>query len=105
MRGLDRSGASRLKWPGSLRVPETDTQRWVRNYLILAPIGRGGMATVYLARDEDLERYVALKALDLPDEDGDLIARFLRESRLAAGLSHQNIVTVHARLEHEGVPY
>ena len=64
-------------------------------------IGRGGMGIVYLARDLALDRPVAVKVLapawaDRPD----LRARFLHEARLAARLSHPNIVPVHAVEEH-----
>jgi eukaryotic-like serine/threonine-protein kinase len=60
-------------------------------------LGRGGMGAVYLARDRTLDRPVALKVL--PPEFAavpDLRERFLRETRLAAGFSHPNIVPVYA---------
>lgn len=66
-------------------------------YLIERELGRGGMGTVYLARDRRLDRPVALKVL--PQEfaaESDLRERFLRETRLAAGFSHPNIVPVFA---------
>ncbi len=66
-------------------------------YLIERELGRGGMGTVYLARDRRLDRPVALKVL--PPEfaaEHDLRERFLRETRLAAGFSHPNIVPVFA---------
>ncbi len=66
-------------------------------YLIERELGRGGMGTVYLARDRRLDRPVALKVL--PGEfaaEPDLRERFLRETRLAAGFSHPNIVPVFA---------
>jgi serine/threonine protein kinase len=64
------------------------------------------MAVVYLGRQLDLDRWVALKELALlvPGDPG-LAARFLREARLAGSLSHPNIVTVHEYLEERGVPY
>ncbi len=70
-------------------------------YLLERELGRGGMGIVYLARDLALERAVALKLLPgqfahLPE----LRARFLREARTAAGLSHPNIVPVYAVEEH-----
>ncbi|MDQ5807201.1 MAG: serine/threonine protein kinase, partial [Actinomycetota bacterium] len=79
--------------------------RRIQKYEILGAIGRGGMSTVYLAYDEDLGRHIALKELDLRDENPELVERFMRESRMAASLQHPNIVTVHERLHHEGVPY
>src|SRR4051794_30690504 len=64
------------------------------------------MATVYLARQIDLERLVALKELSaLRQSDPAFSRRFLRESRLAGSLSHPNIVTVHDYFEHNGTPY
>lgn len=61
-------------------------------------LGSGGMGEVYLARDRDLPRYVALKVLG-PSVTGDpdAQARFLREADTAARLSHPNIVTVYSR--------
>ena len=66
-------------------------------YAIERVLGRGGMGTVYLARDRQLDRPVALKVL--PPEfaaAADLRERFLRETRLAAGFSHPNLVPVFA---------
>ncbi|MBI2901637.1 MAG: protein kinase [Planctomycetes bacterium] len=62
---------------------------------ILEQIGRGGMGVVYKARQPGLDRVVALKLL-LPDKSarGDFEARFGREAKALAALSHANIVTV-----------
>jgi hypothetical protein len=80
--------------------------RSVGRYEILREIGRGGMATVYLARQPDLGRYVALKELSaLAAADATTARRFVRESRLAGSLNHPNIVTVHDFFEHRGTPY
>jgi serine/threonine-protein kinase len=80
--------------------------RRVGRYEILDEIGRGGMATVYLARQTDLDRFVALKELsEFHAGDGELAQRFLRESRVAGSLSHPNIVTVHDYFEDGGVPF
>src|SRR5205085_852353 len=69
-------------------------------------LGRGGMASVYLARQIDLDRLVALKELDaLRTSDPSFAQRFLREARLAGSLSHPNIVTVHDYFEQDGAPY
>lgn len=73
-------------------------------YLIERELGRGGMGTVYLARDRRLDRSVALKVL--PPEFAvvpELRQRFLRETRLAAGFSHPNIVPVFAIEEADDV--
>jgi tRNA A-37 threonylcarbamoyl transferase component Bud32 len=80
--------------------------RTVGHYELLRIIGRGGMATVYLARQTDLDRQVALKELKvLAESDPQLARRFLHEARLAGSFSHPNIVTVHEYLEHGGTPY
>jgi tRNA A-37 threonylcarbamoyl transferase component Bud32 len=69
-------------------------------------IGQGGAATVYLARQLDLDRLVALKELkSLFPHDPSVARRFLREARVAGALTHPNIVTVHEYFEQDGVPY
>ena len=78
----------------------------VGRYEILREVGRGGMAMVYLARQTDLDRFVALKELAaFHASDAAFAQRFLRESRVAGSLSHPNIVTVHDYFEHDGTPY
>jgi hypothetical protein len=78
----------------------------VGRYEILREVGRGGMARVYLARQTDLDRFVALKELAaFHASDPAFAQRFLRESRVAGSLSHPNIVTVHDYFEHDGTPY
>jgi hypothetical protein len=78
----------------------------VGRYEVMRELGRGGMATVYLARQLDLDRLVALKRLDgLAEQSDGRVRRFVREARLAASLSHPNIVTVHDTFEVDGVPY
>ena len=64
-------------------------------YRIIAPLGAGGMATVHRARDERLEREVAVKIL-LPNHAGDpvLAARFEREARSLAAAAHPGVVAV-----------
>ena len=80
--------------------------RRIGRYEILRVIGRGSMATVYLARQIDLDRQVALKELTLFDgDDPEPARRMLREARLAGSLSHRNIVTVHDHLQIGGTPY
>ena len=66
-------------------------------YTLERELGRGGMGTVYLARDIKLDRPVALKIL-LPEfaTQAGLRDRFLRETRTAASFSHPNIVPVYA---------
>ena len=76
-------------------------------YRLERPLGQGGMATVYLGRDEELDRPVAVKLLaeHLSGDDA-FRRRFLREARLAARLSHPNVVSVYDAGETtEGQPY
>jgi len=83
-----------------------DILKTVGRYEILREVGRGGMAMVYLARQTDLDRFVALKELAaFHASDAAFAQRFLRESRVAGSLSHPNIVTVHDYFEHDGTPY
>jgi serine/threonine protein kinase len=82
------------------------TARTVGRYELDREIGRGGMAIVYLARQRDLDRLVALKELStFHASSPEFAERFLRESRLAGSLSHPNIVTVHEYFEEGGTPY
>ena len=65
-------------------------------YSLQREIGRGGMGAVYLARDVQLDRDVAIKVLlSHLAHNPDARERFLREARMAAGLSHPNIVPIH----------
>lgn len=64
-------------------------------YRLLEKFSRGGMGTIYLAEDTQLQRKVALKVLHTPDASGELSARMLREARVIAQLEHPSIVPVH----------
>jgi serine/threonine-protein kinase len=69
-------------------------------------IGSGGMATVYRAYDETLERWVAIKVLHQSMEDDSVqLERFRREARMVARLSHPNLVTVIDAGEDDGHPF
>ena len=71
-------------------------RRLAGRYVLEEPIGRGGMGEVWRGTDTVLGREVAIKTIDLrrvPDETG--TARFEREARATAGLSHPGVVTVH----------
>jgi len=63
-------------------------------YRIETPLGSGGMAMTYLARDLVLDRPVAVKVLRLTDSQATDLARFEREARAAAAVSHPNVVQV-----------
>ncbi len=82
------------------------TPRTVGRYEIEGLLGRGGMASVHLARQQALGREVALKELhSVHVADAALAHRFLHESRVAGGLNHPSIVSVIEYFEHEGVPF
>jgi eukaryotic-like serine/threonine-protein kinase len=75
-------------------------------YRLESKLGSGGMSTVFLARDETLERWVAVKVMhreisDQPDQ----LERFRREARAVAQLSHPNVVAVIDAGEDGGFPY
>ena len=75
-------------------------------YRVERVLGYGGMATVYLARDEELERPVAVKVLaENLAADGEFRSRFVREARTAAGLNHPNVVSVFDAGDDGGRPY
>ena len=75
-------------------------------YTIEGEVGRGGMGVVYRARDERLQRRVAIKVL--PPElafQQDIRERFTREAQTAARLSHPHIVPIHSVGEGQGLVY
>jgi serine/threonine protein kinase len=71
--------------------PELATNR----YVILRPIGRGGMGSVYAARDEQLGRDVAIKVSNAAAPADDLDQRLRQEAKVLARLEHPGIVPVH----------
>jgi hypothetical protein len=80
----------------------------IGRYLILGPLGAGGMGTVYKAQDPQLNRIVALK---LPRFDGPSqglalrVQRFQREARAVAAIRHPHVCPIYDVGEHEGQPY
>ncbi|HEX3453377.1 MAG TPA: protein kinase, partial [Gaiellaceae bacterium] len=75
-------------------------------YRIIRKLGTGGMASVYLAEDQELGRRVALKLLDERHaQDEQFVERFRREAENAAGLSHPNVVSIYDRRETNGTYY
>ena len=64
-------------------------------YAFVKELGRGGMGTVYLAEDRELDRLVAVKVLNTPDVTDDLRERMIREAQIIARLEHPGIVPVH----------
>jgi serine/threonine-protein kinase len=71
-------------------------QPQLERFEIVRILGKGGMGAVYLARDQRLSRYVAIKVLHADDLGSpDRRARFLREARTAAAIRHQNVATIY----------
>jgi serine/threonine protein kinase len=85
----------------------SDLPQSVDRFDVVRILGKGGMGTVYLARDQRLDRLVAVKVLhaeDLAAEDRRI--RFLREARTAAAIRHPNVATIYEVGETaEGVPF
>lgn len=75
-------------------------------YEVMEFLGRGGMGIVLRARDPLLDRIVAIKVLD-PRLAGkkNVRARFEREARAAAAISHENVVVIHGAAERDGLLY
>jgi serine/threonine-protein kinase len=75
-------------------------------YRLEAKLGSGGMSTVYLARDQTLDRQVAVKVMHREmSEQADQLERFRQEARAVAKLSHPNVVSVIDAGEDGGHPY
>src|SRR5918992_691306 len=91
---------------GVMRESATAFQSGIaERYIVERELGRGGMATVYLACDRKHDRKVALKVL-LPELAASLGAeRFLREIQLAAGLTHPHILPLYDSGEVDGLLY
>jgi predicted Ser/Thr protein kinase len=77
------------------RPTPTALPQQLGRYRILNRLGQGGMGTVYLARDEQLEREVALKVPRFADDDPAVLDRFYQEVKAAARLDHPNICPVY----------
>lgn len=78
----------------------------IPGYKILRPIGEGGMASVFLAVQESLDREVALKVMaPALAANAEFTERFLKEGRITAKLQHPNLVTVYDIGTHNGVYY
>ena len=86
----------RCGYPGRLMPSTEAVPARIAQYRIIRQLGSGGMAKVFLAEDERLQRQVALKLL--PRHETDTIAteaRFLQEARAAARLDHPNVCAIH----------
>jgi serine/threonine protein kinase len=75
-------------------------------YEVCGVLGSGGMGTVYLARDLQLQRDVAIKVIHSDKvADPQVVQRFLAEARAMARVHHPNVVTIHAYGSRHGRPY
>jgi serine/threonine protein kinase len=78
----------------------------IARYEILRQLGSGAMGDVYLARDHNLGRNVAIKFLpEHFSSNPDRMIRFANEARAASSLNHPNIVTIHEFGDSEGTPF
>src|SRR5262245_37547504 len=77
----------------------------VGHFRIVRRIGEGGMGHVYLADDLRLDRQVALKVRAEGSPSPEQVARFEREAKAAAALSHPNILAIHDYGVHASMPY
>jgi len=82
---------------------QVSTGQTLGHFRVLSQIGVGGMGTVFLAQDLDLDRKVALKCLS-PElaADEQFQARFRREARILANLNHPNVVSIYEVFQAEG---
>jgi serine/threonine protein kinase len=87
--------------PGSGIAPER-----IGNYQVVGELGRGGMGVVYKARQQGLDRFVAVKMILASKYAlGQAVGRFRQEAEAVARLQHPNIVQIYEIGEHEGRPY
>jgi serine/threonine protein kinase len=102
---LDRTGASLTEEFGAAKSlpPRPEGPPQIPGYEILEKIGRGGMGTVYKARDVLLNRLVALKLIPATPEAAEQeLALFRKEGEAVARLAHPNIVQVYGLTRHPG---
>ncbi|MDZ7752401.1 MAG: protein kinase [Gammaproteobacteria bacterium] len=78
----------------------------IPGYKIERQIGKGGMATVYLATQQSLKRHVVLKVMEARSDDGaEFARRFLNEGHLLAAVNHPNVITIYDIGITEDFPY
>lgn len=86
--------------------PAASVPEQIGRYRIIKPLGQGGMGSVYLAEDPELDRLVALKVPNLgAGMNTQVLERFKREGKAAANLRHANICPVFDIGDYQGTPY
>ena len=88
-----------------MRVPDALRSALPGHYAVERELGRGGMATVYLARDHRYDRSVVIKVVERDVLAPAGVPRFLREIRTAAQLTHPHVLSVFESGEAEGLLY
>jgi serine/threonine protein kinase len=94
------AGPPRNDDPATWKLP-----RQFGRYRLEYILGHGGMGTIFLARDEQLSRQVAVKVPRFHGDDPIAIDRFYREARIAANLSHPNLCPIHDLGQWQGQHY
>jgi hypothetical protein len=98
---LNAPWSSRARFGTVMWMPDSAGSR----YEPLGVIASGGMATVWRVRDTLLDRVVALKRPHPAPSDDPALQRFRREARLAAGITHPNVITIFDAGEDEIGPF
>ncbi|MFT3870063.1 MAG: serine/threonine-protein kinase [Nibricoccus sp.] len=101
---LEDRGEEHAFWEDEKPAPSLG--RAFSHFDIIEELGRGGMGTVYRARDHVTGRTVALKILQAHHlDEPDLVKRFRSEVRAVTSLDHRNILPIHEVGEHDGIPF
>lgn len=96
---MQRQDATGVSSQG-VALPQT-----IGKYRVLGLLGRGAMGVVYRARDDSLDRDVAVKVLATSEGDTEARARFEQEAKAVARLQHPNIITIYELGQHDGQPF
>ncbi len=102
---MDSAPSTEKRQPQVDRKQETSIQR-LGGYRVLSELGRGGMGSVFLAKQISLDRSVALKTIQAEwASNPRVIARFIREAYAAAQLTHHNVVQIYDLGEDSGTNF